>query len=82
MACTTTFPPPSLVPLVAQISGILAERKQTVCVAETAAGGLVSAALLSVPGASRYFRGGLTVYTPASRAAYAGWTEQDVAGYS
>ena len=52
------------------------------CVAETAAGGLVSAALLSVPGASRYFRGGLTVYTPASRAAYAGWTEQDVAGYS
>ena len=75
------FPPPPLVPLVTQIAAILTERKQTVAVAETAAGGLVSAALLSVPGASAYFAGGLTVYTLASRIAYAGWTEATLKDY-
>lgn len=59
----------------------MTERKQTVGVAETAAGGLVSAALLSVPGASAYYAGGLTLYTLASRLAFGGWTEADRAGY-
>ena len=45
------------------------------------AGGLVSAALLSVPGASAYYAGGLTLYTLASRLAFGGWTEADRAGY-
>jgi hypothetical protein len=36
--------------------------------AESSAGGLVSAALLAVPGASAYFTGGLVVYTQATRA--------------
>lgn len=75
------FPPLPLIPLVTQIAAILTERKQTVAVAETAAGGLISAALLSVPGASAYYRGGLTVYSPASRVAYAGWSEADFANY-
>jgi len=43
----------------------LAARGETVAVAESSAGGLVSAALLSVPGASAYFRGGVVVYTLA-----------------
>ena len=38
-------------------------RGQTVAVAESSAGGLISAALLAVPGASAYYRGGLVVYT-------------------
>ena len=79
---TAAFPPLPLVPLVTQIAALLTARKQTVCVAETAAGGLISAALLSVPGASRYYKGGLTVYTLASRITYAGWTEQDLEGYA
>jgi len=40
-----------------------------------AAGGLLSAALLSFPGASGYYQGGLTLYTLESRKAFAGWTE-------
>ncbi|GJE88046.1 competence/damage-inducible CinA family protein [Phanerochaete sordida] len=75
------FPPPSLVPLVARIAALLTERRQTVCVAETAAGGLVSAALLARPGASAYYAGGLTVYTPASRIAYAGFAPADFVDY-
>ena len=39
----------------------------TVAVAESAGGGLLSAALLAVPGASAYYLGGLVVYTAAAR---------------
>ncbi|WP_334165093.1 CinA family protein [Phenylobacterium sp.] len=40
---------------------------QTVAVAESSSGGLVSAALLAVPGASKYYLGGAVVYTPKAR---------------
>jgi len=51
----------------------LKERGETVAVAEGSAGGLISAALLSVPGASAYYVGGAVVYTlSASRAWMAG----------
>ncbi|MCW3476537.1 CinA family protein [Limobrevibacterium gyesilva] len=39
----------------------------TLAVAESSAGGLISAALLAVPGASAYFLGGAVVYTRQSR---------------
>src|SRR2546425_13022516 len=45
----------------------LKERKETIAVAESSAGGLISAALLSVPGASAYFLGGGVIYTQAAR---------------
>lgn len=41
----------------------LMARKETVAVAESSAGGLISAALLSVPGASAYYLGGGVIYT-------------------
>lgn len=41
----------------------LAERDQTVGVAEGSCGGLISAALLAVPGASSYYLGGTVIYT-------------------
>jgi nicotinamide-nucleotide amidase len=44
-------------------SALLMEKKQTVAVAESAAGGLISAALLAVPGASAYYIGGTVIYT-------------------
>ena len=47
----------------------LKAQKQTVAVAESSAGGLISAALLAVPGASAYFLGGGVVYTQAARRA-------------
>ena len=44
--------------LAGKIAVRLIERKQTVAVAEGSAGGLISAALLAVPGASAYFVSG------------------------
>jgi PncC family amidohydrolase len=56
-----------LLPLAERIGQLLIARNQTIAVAESSAGGLISAALLSVPGASAYFIGGAVVYTRASR---------------
>jgi nicotinamide-nucleotide amidase len=61
----------TLLPLADKIAARLIERKETVAVAEGSAGGLISAALLSVPGASAYFVGGAVVYTGAARGAFA-----------
>src|SRR5262245_33754379 len=52
-----------LVPLAEKIGALLKARKETVAVAESSAGGLISAALLAVPGASVYFIGGGVFYT-------------------
>jgi PncC family amidohydrolase len=49
--------------LAERVGGRLRARGETVAIAESSAGGLVSAALLAVPGASAYFRGGGVVYT-------------------
>ena len=73
------FPPPSLKKLAQEVFELLSARKETVSVMETvgrsaflvminmlinqAAGGLISACLLSVPGASAIYKGGLTVIT-------------------
>ena len=56
-----------LVSIAEKIASILTERKQTIAVAESSTGGLISAALLAVPGASAYFLGGAVVYTRKSR---------------
>ena len=45
----------------------LKARKETVSVAESSSGGLLSAALLAVPGASAYYLGGAVVYTAKAR---------------
>ena len=58
--------------LVTEIAALLIEREATVSVAEGTTGGLVSAALLSVPGASRFFAGGGVLYTLNSRVQLAG----------
>lgn len=49
------------------IAKLLVERKETVAVGESSAGGLLSATLLAVPGASRYFVGGGVIYTQTAR---------------
>lgn len=58
---------PSLVKMATPVGELLKQRGQTVAVSESAAGGLVSAALLSVPGASGYYLGGASVYTQTAR---------------
>jgi len=62
------------------IANILKARGETVAVAETSAGGLVSAQLLAVGGASAYFVGGEVLYTGDAREALAGITDADMAG--
>ena len=52
-----------LLPLAEKIAELLKARGDTIAVAESSSGGLVSAALLAVPGASAYFIGGGVLYT-------------------
>ena len=67
--------------LASEIATQLTERGETVAVAEATAGGLISAALLSVAGASRYYAGGGVVYTLNSRTALAGVPAEEYANY-
>ncbi len=53
--------------LAEKVGVLLKERGETVSVSESSSGGLVSAALLSVPGASAYFMGGAVIYTGIAR---------------
>lgn len=59
---------------------LLMERHQTIAVAESSAAGLISAALLSVAGASAYFVGGSVVYTRTSRTTLLGIPESALEG--
>ena len=59
---------------------LLKERKETLAVAESSAGGLINAALVAVPGASAYYLGGVVVYTVQSRTALLGIGKPDMAG--
>jgi nicotinamide-nucleotide amidase len=46
-----------------RVAELLKARKETIAVAESSAGGLITAALLAVPGASAYCLGGTVIYT-------------------
>jgi nicotinamide-nucleotide amidase len=70
----------SLVSLGASVGALLKDRGQTVAIAETTAGGLISAALLSVDGASKYYSGGGIIYALPARMHLLGITKQHVAG--
>ena len=63
------------------IAARLIERGETAGVAESTTGGLISAALLSVSGASRYYSGGGVLYTLNSRVAMAGVPADEYANY-
>lgn len=56
----------TLIPIAQQIADRLIARGETVAVSESSSGGLISAALLAVPGASAYYRGGGVIYTPSA----------------
>ena len=71
---------PELHDLAERVGALLVGRGETVAVAESSAGGLVAAALLAVPGASRFFIGGAVVYTVTAREALLGITSADMAG--
>lgn len=70
----------TLLPLAEKIAASLIARQETVAVAESSTGGLISAALLAVPGASAYYRGGGVIYTPRARAALVNITREEMEG--
>src|ERR1700709_2210436 len=57
-------------PLAEKIGARLKQRNETIGIAESSTGGLLSAALLSIGGASVYFRGGGVIYTAYARQAF------------
>ncbi len=67
----------TLLPLANEVAQRLCARKETVAVAESSTGGLISAALLAVPGASAFFVGGAVAYTRASKERFVNITLDD-----
>ena len=70
----------TLLPLADQIGSRLKARRETIAIAESSTGGLIAAALLSVPGASAYFLGGAVIYTRQARSALVAISEADMTG--
>ena len=66
--------------LASRVAARLLEQGATISVCESSAGGLISASLLALPGASRFFIGGLVVYTATAREALLGITSADMEG--
>jgi nicotinamide-nucleotide amidase len=69
-----------LLPLAERLAALLKARRETIVVAESSTGGLISAALLAVPGASAYFLGGAIVYTRDARRALLAIPDEAMAG--
>ena len=69
-----------LVMRAADVAARLKARGETIAVAESSTGGMISAALLAVPGASAYFLGGAVVYTRAARQVLLGISDAAMAG--
>jgi len=70
----------TLASLARAAAGLLKERRETLAVAESSAGGLINAALVAVPGASAYYLGGCVIYTRTAGAALLGIHKEDLAG--
>lgn len=69
-----------LMPIAARVGSLFIARKETIAIAESSAGGLISAALLSMPGASSYFLGGGVIYTAQARAGLLNIQPEDLSG--
>jgi nicotinamide-nucleotide amidase len=69
-----------LLPQAERIAARLKARGETISIAESSTAGMLSAALLAVPGASAYFLGGAVVYTRQSRAELLAVTDQELVG--
>lgn len=70
----------TLLPLAEKAAALLRAKKHRIAVAESSTGGLISSALLALPGASDYFLGGAIVYTVKSRLVFLGVGEADLTG--
>ncbi|MBL4621972.1 MAG: CinA family protein [Immundisolibacteraceae bacterium] len=64
--------------LAAGVAAQLKQNRQSIAVAESSTGGLISSALLAIPGASSYFLGGAVVYTIEARRELLGLSDQQL----
>ncbi len=69
-----------ILPLAEKVAALLKARHETIAISESSAGGLVSATLLAMPGASAYFLGGAVVYTYLARGVFLDVPEAALAG--
>lgn len=69
-----------LLPLAEKVAALLKERGDSIAIAESSTGGLLSAALLAVPGASAYFLGGAVIYTRSARDALLNIPDEAMSG--
>jgi nicotinamide-nucleotide amidase len=69
-----------LASIAARAGAILKERGQTVAVADGATGGLISAGLLTVPGATAFYRGGGVIYSLKGRSILLDLSDEELAG--
>jgi PncC family amidohydrolase len=72
--------PDLLAGLAESVAARLVARRETVAVSESSTGGLVSACLLSIAGASAYFMGGGVIYTQGARRALLALPDDAVRG--
>lgn len=70
----------TLLEIAGEVGALLKARGETVAVAESSGGGLISAALLAVPGASAYYAAGGVVYTKTARLSVAGIGDAEMEG--
>lgn len=85
----SSFPPASLRPILAELVELLANAQNpegpsapvTIAIAETTTGGILSAALLSVAGASKWYAGGVTLYNLKTRKTWGGWGDKQLQSY-
>jgi nicotinamide-nucleotide amidase len=70
-----------LIPLAEIIAARLKARRESIAIAESSTGGLISAALLALPGASAYFLGGAVAYTRQAKILLLGLDEAALAEF-
>jgi PncC family amidohydrolase len=63
-----------------EAGALLKARRETIAISESSTGGLISASLLAVAGASAYFLGGAVVYTITARRELLGITDEMMGG--
>ena len=71
---------PDLAHMAASVGEKLKQSGQTLAVSESSCGGLLSACLVSVPGASAYYVGGSVVYTRAAQKGLLGVQDEAMEG--
>ena len=70
---------PDLNSMASSVGALLKETQQTIAVTESSCGGLISASLVAVPGASAYYRGGAVVYTRVAQQGLLGVPDEAMA---